>query len=281
MVDVRYIWHDCFVVRHAGVNLVFDYWREPPGGAPGQSHDIGKGYPAFLDGLDPDMPLYVFVSHSHKDHYNPEIFDWSSRFPKVHYVVSRDVMKRCRHIASATSVYAGQKIDPSQITALSPGETACFGDVTVAAFPSTDIGVSYLVGVGEKRFFHAGDLNAWIWLDESTEAEVRKALGDYRACLRDIGAFLDAHPRGAAEYQIDYCFFPVDSRIGREYYTGARMFTEKLGVGRFFPMHFGLGDEEEQRLRMRDALRFEAYAVERTGEYIPLAVPYSMFRENE
>lgn len=266
MVKITFVWHDCFVVETAGANFVFDYWMDSDG--------TFRGLPGAVAALDRDKPLYVLVSHGHKDHFNRQIFGWAELFDDIHYLVSNDVMKRIRHIVSETSVYAGPKVSRSQVTVLRPGEEYSCRGVTVRAFPSTDIGNSYMVEACGIRIFHAGDLNAWIWLDDSTDAEVRKAMGDYKACLRDIAAWLDARAaeRPGARRTVDYCFFPVDSRIGREYYTGARMFVREFNVARFFPMHFDLGEADERAARRKDALDFSLYANTERGEYIPLAL---------
>lgn len=266
MTKVTFIWHDCFIVECDAANLIFDYWLD----ADGQNAE----FPAFLDSLDPAKPLYVFVSHGHKDHFNPAIFGWATRFPAIRYVVSSDVFKRIRHIVSPDSVYSGPKVAAELLTALRRNESYADKLVNIRAFPSTDIGCAYMVELGAQRIFHAGDLNAWIWLDESTEQEVRKALGDYNACLRDIAAYLSSVEGSQA---FDYCFFPVDSRIGREYWTGAKIFVEKFEVRHFFPMHFDLGDEAERRERLRDALNFNNYANLSRGEYIPLAIHATSF----
>lgn len=70
---------------------------------------------------------------------------------------------------------------------------------------------------------------------------------------------------------------PVDSRIGTDYFTGAAMLVRSIDVRHFFPMHFALGSEEEQRHRRRDALAFDLYANPDRGEYIGLASPYASF----
>ncbi|MCD8027133.1 MAG: hypothetical protein LUF02_00375 [Erysipelotrichaceae bacterium] len=36
-----------------------------------------------------DKPLYVFVSHSHDDHYNRQIFH--IEHPDIHYILSNDI----------------------------------------------------------------------------------------------------------------------------------------------------------------------------------------------
>lgn len=265
MIKISYVWHDCFVVETDVANIVFDYWLD----SAGSSSDM----PAEVARLDRSKPLYVLVSHGHKDHYNPAIFSWASQFESVRYVVSADVFRRMRHIVSATSVYSGPKVSADIVATLRHGESASFGGVTVMAFPSTDIGNSYMLDVCGVRIFHAGDLNAWIWKDESTEQEIRKAMGDYMACLRDIGQ--------ACGERIDYAFFPVDSRIGTDYFTGAREFVRRFDVGHFFPMHFALGDAGERQRRRADALDFGLYASDARGEYVPLAIPGSLYINND
>lgn len=265
MVRITYVWHDCFVVETDAVAFVFDYWLD--------EHGENGEMPLAVERLLREKPLYVFVSHGHKDHYNPRIFGWAEEFPKIRYVVSNDVRRRIRHIVSATSVYSGPKVREDQVTALRPGESFDDGRVCVRAFPSTDIGDSYMVETSGMRFFHAGDLNAWIWKDESTEQEVKKALGDYKACLRDIAAYLDTCP----DRRIDYCFFPVDSRIGRDYFTGAAMMVREFDVDFLFPMHFALGNEKERAKRREDALRFDLYANPQRGKYIALSAAGDLF----
>lgn len=258
MVKIIYIWHDCFVVETPHAILVFDYWLDEDG----ESRDI----PLFHYDTDPELPVYVFVSHFHKDHYNPAIFGWQSVFPDIHYVVSPDVWKRMRHIVSPTSVYKGPKVDPKLVVVLRNGQTYEDDVVKASAFPSTDIGNSYLVETGGRRIFHAGDLNCWAWREESTPAEVNKAESDFSKCLDKIAGCLGNEP-------IDYCFFPVDSRIGLGYPQGASVFVRRFKVMRFFPMHFALGDAAERERRAFDAVRFEMYANPDRGEYIPLCTP--------
>ncbi len=262
--ELMYIWHDCFVAKFEDFAIIFDYWTDG-----GQRAE----FPRFLDSLDPEKPIYVLVSHHHKDHYNRHIFSWSKRFPKIRYIISKDTAKACRHIFSSTSVYSGPKPSPDQLYVLSPGASADFSNVKVFAFGSTDIGNSYLVETPGCRLFHAGDLNAWIWLDESTPAEVKKALDDYNAIVGDIKSCLALTESG----RIDICMFPVDSRIGREYYTGAKIFLQEIDIAHFFPMHFALGEAEDRERYRLDASMFRLYANRKRGEYIALQSPYASF----
>ncbi len=186
----------------------------------------------------------------------------------IRYIVSRDVRRRIRHIMSPESQYKGVKVAPERVTALFDRDSYSDNIISVRSFPSTDIGNSYAVAVGGYTLFHAGDLNAWIWKDESTEAEVAQALKSYNSILGMIAE----HYHG-----FDFCFFPVDSRIGRDYFTGARMFLERFEIGNFFPMHYELADDMPTLARRhRDAADFERYASPHCHRYI-LSAPYSVF----
>lgn len=246
---ITYIYHDCFLVSLPEAQLIFDYWKDPVSEDPAA--------PRFLADLDPDKPTYIFVSHSHKDHYNPVIFDWYPHFRSIRYIISRDVWRRCRHICSETSVYAGQKVNPDAVTVLD--NLSLYEDslLRIIAFPSTDIGNSYLIETKQPvteqaqsveeaqhplRIFHAGDLNAWVWFQESTEQEIRKALGDFNACLLPLETYLNISSanRDSDDGTIDVAFFPVDPRLGEGHDTGARIFRERFRIVRFIPMHYCL-----------------------------------------
>lgn len=262
---LKYIWHDCFFFESDNLSIVFDFWIDPL-----ESNDE---LPLFLNKIDKQKPLYVLVSHHHKDHYTKKIFEWEKRFEHVKFIISKDVAISARHILCGDSIYKGFKPSTSSVVVLKPGEKYLDNLLNVEAFGSTDIGNSYAVTLftGET-IFHAGDLNAWIWKDESTEAEVNEELEKFNKILDDV---YDAHK------SFDYCMFPVDSRIGSEYYTGAKIFVRRFDVRRFFPMHFGLGDPDKEQKKYRfDAAQVENYANRERGEYICLQAPYSVYAVN-
>lgn len=262
MISVTYIHHDCFVIRSNEWAMVFDYWVDP-------MSEIDSE-PRFLNHLDAEKPLYVFVSHSHKDHFNKNIFNWASRFRHIHYLVSHETAKRCRYMISPTSVYKGTKIDADKLTGFKVGDEWEDGRISVRAYGSTDIGVSWLIEVGGRRIYHAGDFNFWGWKDESTPGEVKDAYNRFKKILDLIREDMNGN-------SLDFVFFPVDSRIGSGYFEGAKEFVRALVCHIFFPMHFGLGDENEQRIRIADAMNIELYANPDRGEYVGLTAPYSRY----
>lgn len=262
MDTLKYIWHDCFIFESPEVSIVFDYWIDP--------EESDEELPLFLKNLDKKKPLYVLVSHHHKDHYTKKIFEWEKSFEYVKFIISKDVAISARHILSGDSIYKGYKPSQDSIAVLKPGEFYSDNIIKIEAYGSTDIGNSYVVSLKSgTTIFHAGDLNAWIWKDESTEAEVNEELDKFNKILDTIFV---------SHKFFDYCMFPVDSRIGTDYYTGAKIFVQKFNVRRFFPMHFGLGEsDKEQKKFQSDAAQVEAYANTERGEYICLQAPYSLY----
>lgn len=258
-IKIIYIFHDCFWIKIDDVAVIFDFYKDPY-----QRQDL----PNPMLNMDPQTNLYVFVSHGHKDHFNPEIFEWSKRFPNIRYIISKDVRNRINHIVSQSTPYKGTKVDENKIITLGPGSQYETEHIHVDTFASTDMGNSYAITLDGYNIFHAGDLNAWLWMDESTHEEVEQARMQYENIISDISK---------KYHEFDICFFPVDSRIGTAYYTGAKLFLEKFRINYFFPMHFELGANiSEIAIRHQDAADFKKYASPDCHHYI-MSAPYSAY----
>lgn len=259
MITLKYIWHDCFKLETDDCIVVFDYWQDP---------ENQLSIPTEMN-----KPVYILVSHHHKDHFNREIF--SLRFreciagglsSEIRYIISKDTARTVNYILKPNGTYNGEyKVDTESVTVLKPGESYCDNILKIHAFGSTDTGNSYLLDIGGKFIFHAGDLNAWVWKDESTAKEIEVALSDFRKKIEPIHAITD---------RIDIAMFPVDSRIGRDYWEGANIFVKEFEVAHFVPMHFCLGETTEtQRKFTEDAVRFDLYGNKERGEYHALTRP--------
>lgn len=253
MVSLTYIYHDAFLLTTDSFSAIFDFWCMPEGIAQ-KPADI----------ISADKPLYVFVSHFHKDHFNPEVFGWAKDLPNVKYIISKDTRRHARKYLNPDSSYRGDlRVDPEKVCVLAPGESYEDSLLKVDAFGSTDIGNSYLLTLPDgRKAFHAGDLNAWVWRDESTDEEIQEALDSFRKEIEPLHRLASV---------IDIAMFPVDSRIGTGYAEGASIFVSKFDVKYFVPMHFGLGTTPEESLKyLSDAVRFESYANPERGEYVAL-----------
>jgi len=211
MSDVRakihYLYHSGFAVQTKDHFLVFDYYNDKP--CPGK---LGlEGGVITAQEIAAHTKPVVFVSHGHGDHYNPVILEWQKSNQDICYIMSSDVPAKGENIHS-----------------LKPYEKLELSDLSVKTFGSTDQGVSFLVSVDGLDIFHAGDLNWWHWMDESTEEEIKLSEQDFSKEMKHI-----------IGNRIDIAFFPVDPRLGSGYYMGAERFINLTKPSMLVPMHFG------------------------------------------
>ena len=195
-----YIYHSGFALEADGFSILIDYFKD-------SDPDPAKGY-VRSELLKRAGTLYILASHFHPDHFNPEVLKWKEQKPDIKYIFSKDILKRRR--AKADDAIYLKKGDAYQDELL-----------TIKAFGSTDVGISFLIETEGRRIFHAGDLNNWHWSEESTEAEIRKANGDF---LAEVKYLKEKAP------EIDLALFPVDRRMGKDYMKGAKQFLSLIHI---------------------------------------------------
>jgi len=200
---VTYHYNSGFSVRVGGTLLVFDYWE----GENRRLSDVGRLNQSILGAYE---QVIVFISHAHPDHLDPVVYEWREERPDIVYVVSSDLPIGKR----------GRRLSPLE-------EITLTKDISVKAFDSTDLGVSFLVSAYGMNIFHAGDLNLWHWRQESSLREIEAAEEAFRAACEPI-------PSGV----IDLCMFPVDPRQGEMYDAGANQFILNKKPRLFIPMHW-------------------------------------------
>lgn len=198
---ITYIYHSSFVIETEKITIIFDYWKDPAQIIPNIIENSKK--------------LYVFSSHFHEDHFNPIIFQFRKIQPNVEFILSKDILKH--HKAHQGDGIFLQKHDIFQDDSL-----------FVKAYGSTDVGVSWYLKCEGKNIFHAGDLNDWVW-NEDSEKNKRQSQEFFDRELADIAKDVK---------QLDVAMFPVDSRIEGDYMRGAREFVETIPTSLFIPMHF-------------------------------------------
>ena len=199
---ITHFYHSGFTVTNDDTMLVFDYWRGEEGELTGRLALSDEQVAAFAH-------VYVFISHEHIDHLDPIVFTWKN-LTDVSYIVSSDMPVGTR----------GKR--------MAPGDTLTLAeDITVTAFDSTDLGVSFLVHFRELSVFHAGDLNFWHWREESTMQEIEEADAEFRKAVAPISREL-----------IDVAFFPLDPRQGSMFESGANYFLMAVKPRIMVPMHY-------------------------------------------
>lgn len=205
---LTYIYHSGFAIEDKDLTIIIDYYKDT-------STHPEQGY-VHSHLLRRPGRLYVLSSHSHADHFNPEILEWKEQRPDIQYIFSEDIrehQKSCFHDAIF----------------LQKGEEWNDDLLKIKAFGSTDIGISFLIDVNRKRIFHAGDLNNWHWEEESTPEETKEYEHHFLKELKTVAESTD---------YVDLAMFPVDPRLGKDYMRGARQFIDTIKTGRFVPMHF-------------------------------------------
>jgi len=234
---IYFLHHSAVCVALDQSLLVFDYYRF--------AH--GKGIPdghVSVDNIKAAGRAYVFVSHAHHDHFNRRIFDWADIGVPVTFILDSTV--------PATNV-------PQGAVFLCRGETFDDGYIRVREFGSTDMGGSFYVECEGKSFFHAGDLNDWHWKDDGNERYTRVMHKYFDRELRYLRHEV-AH--------IDYAFFPVDKRMGRDYDEGADKFIEVMRPRHFVPIHFVDFADTEAFRKKHAGSGTEVLAVHRFGEQL-------------
>ena len=199
---ITHYYHSGFSVASERTLVVFDYWR-------GENGELKPEKQITTELLKQFENVFVFISHEHIDHLDPIVFTWSET-GNVSYIVSSDMPVGTR----------GKR--------MAPGDTLKLSDeLSVTAFDSTDLGVSFLADFCGIRFFHAGDLNFWHWRDESTMQEIEEADAEFRKAVKPL-----------EKEKIDVAFFPVDPRQGAMFDAGANFFILSVKPRILIPMHY-------------------------------------------
>jgi L-ascorbate metabolism protein UlaG (beta-lactamase superfamily) len=241
---VTYLYHSGFLVETAAAAYLFDY--------------IKGDLPALPAGL----PLYVFASHSHRDHYVEAIYRKPIAGRVKNYILAMEIAShpdedphRRRGYeeykdkilligphetlyldGDASTVNAGAHLSDTGAgagaAAGAGSDDACSAPaesgnsaIRVQTLLSTDEGVAFCVYDPEGAIYHAGDLHWWHWEGEPDE-ENREMGENYR---KEIDLLSGEHFKAA--------FVPLDPRLDNAYWYGMRYFADHVKADHIFPMH--------------------------------------------
>ena len=170
-----------------------------------------------LPEMDTAKPILVLSSHSHADHYNPEIFS----------LLEASGMQHIRAILS-DDIEAPVNVDCLQV---SPENKYDLGSQQkLTTFRSTDLGVAFLIEDQGTLIYHAGDLNDWVWEEES-DAYNEEMTANYRKQIDLLSEELNHR-------EIDAAFVVLDPRQEKDYDRGLCYFLEKVSAKQVYPMHY-------------------------------------------
>ncbi len=214
---ITYIYHSCYLIEFEGFSILFDFYSDT------RRKDGSWWVDDYLLGKADD--LYVLCSHSHDDHFNPEILAWKERKKNIRYIFSHELLE-------------SGKTGPDDALYLDKGEVFRDARLSIRAFGSTDAGSSFLVDYQNRKFFHAGDLNNWHW---SEEVSAEEALSYENQYLCELELLAEQASR------VYLAMFPLDPRLGKDFMRGAEQFVSRIKTDLFLPMHFGEGYDQVNR----------------------------------
>lgn len=219
---ITYIAHSGFLVETEKSLYLFDYFKG----------EIPK--------LAADKPLYVFASHRHEDHFNPEIFKLALKHPATKFVLAFDIRVTPRNLSKwGIDESWKEKI----LTARSKSSYDLSKDCWVETLRSTDEGVAFLVTEGDYTIFHAGDLHWWLW-----EGEDSGWLGTMEANFKREVERIKGR-------RLDVAFLPLDDRLEQTFYKGMDWYLRSCDVRYAFPMHFWEDDSVVERFQKMDCAK--------------------------
>lgn len=193
--NLKYIYHSGFLLEFERAYMLFDYYKGD------------------IPSLDKKKKLYVFVSHSHPDHFNEDIFGIFRDHKDVEYILSNDVVPK-------------KQEDADRSYSLEPNKEYYFNELGVETYLSTDQGLAFMVSYNGKTIYHAGDLNWWTWVGFETEEEYDNLTRNFKNEIDKMGARL-----------IDIAMVPLDPRQGDRFDWGMKYFIEKTRPRHLVPMH--------------------------------------------
>ena len=211
--QIIFIHHSCFLVELDDKVLIFDYFD---GDKVEGMHFTGR-----LPSYESDTKIYMFASHSHKDHYDMDILRLADKYSNIHYIFSKDI-RISPHFLSKHG------IDPAvreRVTFASPDNTYHVDDLDIMTLRSTDAGVAFYVTSNGVSLFHAGDLNDWEWdgAGDLINGRVRRA---FRHEIKKL-----------SERPINVAFFPMDPKLTEYQFNGFDFFLQNTSAEFVFPMH--------------------------------------------
>ncbi len=191
-----------------------------------------------------DKELYVFMSHIHKDHFHPGLFDVVKKHPHAEVFLGYD------HSMEEFNEYL------SGLTKNIEDKVSCFdgeqklisdnGELVVYSLRSTDMGVAFLIEYDGKTIFHAGDLAYWQsksrseyteWYADALLAQPGAHIQDYQDYVNECEREFNEYTEPLRGKKIDYGMIPTDPRFDGVGYKTVKRYMEIAEFENWSPMH--------------------------------------------
>lgn len=212
--NITYIGHSGFLIEWDTCYWLFDYFK-------------GE-----IPIMDVNKKIFVFVSHSHKDHFNPEVFELNECYPNIQYILSSDIkLNKMNKDATLLNQFTDERLVSNKLFMVKPSQNYELEDsnhdkIMLKTLKSTDCGVAFLLQYQGKTIYHAGDLNLWVWKEETKQYN------------NNMTAMFHREMSILQGLTIDVAFAPLDPRQEEFYNLGLEGLIQTAKVSYVFPMHF-------------------------------------------
>jgi L-ascorbate metabolism protein UlaG (beta-lactamase superfamily) len=201
---ITYIVHNCFVLDLDGRTYLFDY--------PAPEHRDAAAEEA-VRGLLRGRDATFVVSHSHGDHFDPNLLRLADLAGTARFLLSYDVGEMHPEYENLERVLLAE-----------PEESYEWEGLGVEAYESTDLGCGFLIRDRSVLVWFGGDVAEWAW-EEADEASRAFSIEHY-------GRTLAALKRSGAP---DLAFVNADKRLAN--WAGGLRFAREVRPGLLVPMH--------------------------------------------
>ena len=247
--NVTYIFHSGFLIETDECYYIFDYWK----GA--------------LPALDTSKPVFVFVSHSHADHYNHEIFTQlcSLGMRQIIAVLAKDILrKRCPAFlqpVTAEELNVGQNVRHSQ-EALPTAEARLTDNILAECLPAANFPTETIPAgmIPAVKACHSQEYDLPFHTHVQTLLSTDSGVAYFVTCpegtiyhagdlnewnlpetpeqeRRQMTGSYRAAVNKLKGKAIDIAFLPLDPRLKECYADGFLYFLKIMNVKQVFPMH--------------------------------------------
>ena len=235
---VIYIYHSCFLLRLGQKLFLFDY--------PNKEHLPEGAKDVVLKNINDNDEVFVFFSHGHEDHFNPEIESVFEGREKVWYVLSDDIV----------DLY-GDEVISSPYLVVEPDEEYEYQGISIKTFLSNDLGVAYLINSDGINIYFGGDLASWAWPNLPD-----KAIEESNRLFIEVIEYLST-------LKIHIGFSNVDFRLPN--FGGGKEFLKKVKPKYFVPIHlFADPKRLDEFVKDLDVGETVIFKYKNTGDFLDL-----------
>lgn len=200
---ITYIFHNCFTLQLGDHCFLFDY--------PDRKFLKPKMRQEVIARVK-DSSLFALTSHSHPDHFNPQVNELISYTKEATFIFANE---------TTTAFPVLQDLKTSLI--VEPEHSYQTKYFNLETLESNDLGVAFLIQFAAFNIYFGGDLANWNW-DELDRVEREQMEVFYHKSLAKL-----------KKWPIDIAFVNTDRRLKN--WAGAGEFISQIKPKIFIPMH--------------------------------------------